>query len=191
MNAQQDLRPWLRKQAGEVLSRLTSSEREALLIKCWMSHDARWFMAVASEFGMEVTNRLNQIAVHELGKAECKRLAKVLQLPPVKSLDDLLLFQEIMIGLLGPNLLDYRVDKASENSANVRVQRCFSYDNAARVGVADQMSCGIFARVTGWLEALNLPYEIEPKLGRCLKAQEKECLYTLTLNQSKVQAGES
>jgi len=188
MNAQQDLQPGLRKQAGEILSRLTSSEREAILIKCWMSHDAGWFMAVASEFGMEVTNRLNQIAAHELGKAECRRIVKALRLPPVKSLYDLLLVQEIMIGLLGPNLLDYRVDKASENSANVRVQRCFSCDNAARVGMADQMSCGIFARVTGWLEALNLPYEIEPKLGRCLKAQEKECRYTISLSQSAPQA---
>lgn len=188
MNTQEDLKPRLRQEAGEVLSRLTPSERESLIIKCWMSHDARWFMAVASEFGMEVTNRLNQIAVHELGKAESKRIVKALQLPPVKSLDDLLLIQEILIGLLGPNLLDYQVNRVSENSASVHVKRCFSYDNAARVGVADQMNCGIFARVTGWLEALSLPYEIEPKLGRCLKGRGEECLYTISLSQSKPNA---
>ena len=142
-------------------------------------------MAVAGEFGMEVTNRLNQLAAHELGKAESRRISKALQLPPVKSIDDWLLVQEIMIGLVGPDLMDYRLDKVGEDSANVQVQRCFAYDNAARVGVADQMNCGIFARVTGLLEGLNLSYEIEPKLGRCLKAQGKECLYTLTLNQSQ------
>jgi len=187
MNAQEDLKPRLRVQAGQVLSRLSPPEREALLIKCWMSHDARWFMAVAAEFGMEATNRLNQIAVHELGKAECRRVVKALQLPQVASLDDLLLIQEVMIALLGPNLLDYRVTKVSENSASVHVQRCFSYDNAARVGVAHQMQCGIFARVTGWLEGLSLPYEIEPQLGKCFKARGEECMYTISLNLSKPQ----
>lgn len=184
MNAQEDLKPGLRRQAGEVLSHLSPSEREALIIKCWMSHDARWFMAVAAEFGMEVTNRLNQIAAHEVGKAESRRIVKALQLPRVKSLDDLLLMQEIMIGLLGPDLLDYRVDRVSASSASVMVQRCFSYDNATRVGVADQMNCGIFARVTGWLEGLSLPYEIEPKLGRCLKGRGEECRYTISLTQT-------
>jgi len=187
MNAQKDLKPGLMRQALDILRRLSPSEREALIIKCWMSHDARWFMAVASEFGMEVTNRLNHIAAHEVGKAECRRVVKALQLPQVASLDDLLLIQEVMIGLLGPNLLDYQVTKVSENSASVHVQRCFSYDNAARVGVADQMQCGIFARVTGWLEGLGLPYEIEPQLGRCFKARGEECMYTISLNLSKPQ----
>jgi len=188
MNAQEDLKPGLRQQAVEVLSRLAPAEREALLIKCWMSHDARWFMAVAGEFGLEVTNRLNQIAAHELGKAESRRIVKALHLPPVKSLHDLLLIQEIMIGLLGPNLLDYRVDRVSDSSASVHVRRCFSYDNAARAGVADQMNCGIFARVTGWLEGLSLPYEIEPKLGRCFKGRGEECLYTISLSGRGIQA---
>lgn len=182
MNTQEDVRPEFRQEAGEILSRISPREREALLIKCWMSHDARWFMAVAGEFGMEVTNRLNQIAAHEVGKAECKRIIKALQLPRVASLGDYLLIQEVFIGLLGPNLLDYRVNKINETSARVHVQRCFAYDNARRAGVADELECGIFARVTGWLDALGLPYEIEPKLGRCLKARGEECAYTISLH---------
>jgi hypothetical protein len=50
------------------------------------------------------------------------------------------------------------------------------------------MNCGIFARVTGWPEALNLSYEIQPKLGRCLKGMGEECAYTLTFNEGKLQA---
>ena len=38
-----------------------------LLIKCRMSHDACCFMAVAGAFGMEVTNRINQIAARIFG----------------------------------------------------------------------------------------------------------------------------
>ncbi|MBI4631667.1 MAG: hypothetical protein HY740_08135 [Chloroflexi bacterium] len=70
MSEQEDLQPKLRQEAIDILHRLPSAEREALLIKCWMSHDARWFMAVAKEFGMPTTNRLNQIASHETGKVE-------------------------------------------------------------------------------------------------------------------------
>jgi hypothetical protein len=182
MKTQEDVRTGFRQEAGEILSRVSPREREALLIKCWMSHDARWFMAVASEFGMEVTNRLNQIAAHEVGKAECKRIIKALQLPRVASLGDYLLIQEVFIGLLGPDLLDYRVNKVSETSARVHVQRCFAYENARRAGVAEQMDCGIFARVTGWIEAMNLPYELEPNLGRFLKAGGMECAYTISLH---------
>ena len=80
----------LRQKANDILGRLSPSERETLLIKCWMSHDARWFMAVVGEYGLQVANRLNRIAAHEVGKVEAQRIARALQLPPVKTLDDYL-----------------------------------------------------------------------------------------------------
>jgi hypothetical protein len=181
MSNQENLQPQLRKQANELLRQLSPSERETLLIKCWMSHDARWFMAVASEFGMEVTNRINRIAAHEVGKVEARRIVRALQFPPVTTLDDYLLAQEVFIGFLGPDLLDYRVIKVSNNAYQVHVQYCFAHENAARAGVANQLECGIFARVTGWLDALGLAYETNPSLGKCLKTQGQECIYTITI----------
>lgn len=179
-----DLRAELRQRAQDLLRRLSPSEREALLIKCWMSHDARWFMAVAREYGMEVTNRLNRIAAHEIGKVEARRIVSALELPPVETLEDYLLAQEVLISLLGPELLDYRVIKVGDSAYQVHVRRCFAHDNAARAGVADDLECGIFARVTGWLEALGLAYETSPPLGKCLKARGQECVYTITLRQA-------
>ncbi|MEK7836774.1 MAG: DUF6125 family protein, partial [candidate division NC10 bacterium] len=76
MTDHEDLRAGLRRKAQDILGRLSPPEREALLIKNWMSHDARWFMAVARGFGLEVANRLNQIAAHEVGKAEAQRLVR-------------------------------------------------------------------------------------------------------------------
>ena len=174
-----DLQPALRRRATDVLGRISPSEREALLIKCWMSHDARWFAAVAGEFGMEVANRLNQVAAHEVGKAEARRIVRALQWPPVTNADDYLLAQEVIISLLGPDLLDYDVARAGDSACQVHVRRCFANENAVRAGVADQYDCGIFARVTGWLEALGLAYEMTPPLGKCLKVQGRECTYTL------------
>jgi len=178
MNNQENLQPRFRQQANELLRRLSPSEREALLVKCWMSHDARWFMAVAREYGMEAANRINQSAAHEVGKVEAPRVLRALKLPPVKTVDDCLLAQELIIGLFGPDLLDYDVIKPDENTCEVHVKRCFANENATRVGVADQFECGIFARSTGWLEALGVEYEMTPPLGKCLKVQGRECVHT-------------
>src|SRR3989304_8269149 len=120
----EDLKAALRQKAAGLLARLSPPEREALLIKNWMPHDARWFMAVAREFGLEVANRLNQTAAHGVGKAEAQRLVRALGLPPVKTVDDYVLAQEVFISLLGPDLLDYRVRKVGDNAFRVDVQRC-------------------------------------------------------------------
>ncbi len=180
MNNQENLQPKLRQQANELLRRLSPTEREALIIKCWMSHDARWFMMVAGEYGMEAANRVNQAAAHEIGKVEAPRVLRALQLPPVETVDDCLLAQELFIGLFGPDLLDYEVIKVNDNTWQVHVKRCFAHENAIRVGVADQFECGIFARSSGWLEALGVEYEMTPPLGKCMKAQGRECVCTFT-----------
>lgn len=181
MSDQEDLQPMLRQKANEILCRFSPSERESLLIKCWMSHDARWFMAVAKECGMQAANRLNEIAAHEIGKVEAKRIVRALQLPLVTNLDDYLLAQEVFIGLLGPDLLDYSVIKVGDNAFQVHVRRCFAYENTVRADIADHCECGIFARMTGWPEALGLAYETNPSLGKCLRVQGRECIYTIAL----------
>lgn len=181
MNRQDDLQPALRQQANGILRRLSSSEREALLIKNWMSHDARWFMAVAQEFGMAAVNRVNRIAAQELGKAEAPRILRALQLPLITRRDDFLLLQEAIIGLQGPDLIDYRLSKIGDRGFQIKVQRCFAYDNVARAGIADQYECGILPRVVGWIEAFGLEYEITPCIAKCLKTQGQECRYTITL----------
>ncbi|MBI5956585.1 MAG: hypothetical protein HY871_06240 [Chloroflexi bacterium] len=154
-----------------------------------MSHDARWFMAVAQMFGIETANRLNQTAAHEEGKVEAQRIVRALNLPSIASISDYLLVQEIIIGLLGPDLLDYRVVEVDEAAYQVHVQRCFAHENVSRVGLADQYECGVFARITGWLEALGLQYQMSPSLGKCLKAQGRECLYTFRFERESLSGG--
>lgn len=171
-------RPDLREKARAMLHGLSTADRETLLIKCWMSHDARWFNAVAMNFGLEAANRLNQQAAHDVGVVEAKRMARACGLPvPVNAVDDYILAQETIIGLMGPDLLDYQTVQTDEDTFEVRVERCFAYDQVARVGVEQQYDCGIFARIEGWLEALETDYEMTPPLGRCLKAQGRECVH--------------
>ncbi|HLB26700.1 MAG TPA: DUF6125 family protein [Dehalococcoidia bacterium] len=182
MSKPENLQPRLRERAGAVMAGLSAEEREALLVRCWMSHDARWFMAVAQAYGLEAAGRLNQVASHEEGKAEAHRIMRVLGIPPSETADDYLLLQETIIGLLGPELLEYQVVSAGDDSFEVRVQRCFAHENVARAGVADTYECGIFARVTGWLEAAGLKYEMTPSLGKCHKAAGRECVYSFKLD---------
>ena len=184
MSEQQDLQPQLRERANGMLARLSPKEREALLIKCWMSHDAHWFMAVAQAFGLQAASWLNQVASHEEGRVEARRLMRALQLPPVATLDDYLLLQETIIGLLGPELLDYQVVTTGDDAFQIHVQRCFAHENVARAGVADLYECGIFSRVTGWLDASGLKYEMTPSLGKCQKTQGQECSYSFKLHLS-------
>src|SRR3989304_1100735 len=153
VSEQQDLQPQLRERANRILTTLSREEREALLIKCWMSHDARWFMAVAQAFGLEAASRLNQVASHEEGKVEANRIMRALQIPPSETADDYLLLQETILGLLGPELLDYQVVTTGDDAFQIRIQRCFAHENVARAGVADLYECAIFSRVTGWLAA--------------------------------------
>jgi hypothetical protein len=181
MRSQEQLQPKLREQADAVLQRLSPPQREALLIKCWMSHDARWFMAVAREYGMDAANRLNRVAAHEVGKVEARRIARALGLPAARTIDDWLLTQESFLSLVGPDLVDYQVTKVGSNAFQVHVQRCFANENAVRAGIYDHYECGMFARITGWLDAQSLSYEISPPLGSCLKAAGDECLYRFTL----------
>jgi hypothetical protein len=175
-----DVQPEFRRRAAEILERLSPAERESLIIQCWMSHDARWFMAAALTFGLEAAQRLNRTAVREQGRAESRRLVRRLQLPPVRTVEDYLLAQETIIGLLGPDLLDYSISER-EDGFEIGVLRCFAFDNVTRAGIARQYECGILPRLMGWLDELAPEYELSPEPGTCLKAQGRECSYTVRI----------
>jgi hypothetical protein len=164
--------------------RLSGEEREALLIKLWMSHDARWFAAAAMEVGMEAANRLSQTAIHEAAKREAPRLVRALRMSPVRNRDDFVAAQEAFISLLGPDLLDYETEAVGDDSCDIKVKRCFAFDQVTKAGVAQQYDCGILPRITGWLEGLGLEHELSPSIGPCLMAAGKECVYRMTVKPS-------
>jgi hypothetical protein len=182
MTNSNDLRSSFSEKASGLVRKLSPSERETLLTKCWMSHDARWFMAVAQEFGIESASRLNQTAARGVGNAEARRLARAIDFPPATTVDDWLLFQEAAIALLGPFLVDYSLRRDGDDAYWMDVERCFAHDNAMRAGIIDDYDCGIFARVEGWLDALDLRYEMTPPLTGCLMAQGKPCSHRIAIN---------
>ena len=153
-----------------------------LLIKGWMSHDARWFMAVAEHFGIEAASRLNQIVARELGRVEMKRFMKALTLSSPKNMDEYLNLKKAALSLFGPDLIEYEIKILDHQSYEMCLKRCFAYENIVRAGIKDQYECGIFARLQGWIDAHGLEHELTPPLGKCMMVFGKECHYRITLH---------
>ena len=164
-----------------MLNSLSFEMEKDLLIKGWMSHDARWFMAVAKHFGMDAANRLNQSVCRELGRVEMKRYMKTLGLSPAKNLEEYLTLMKAALSLYGSGLAEYEIKTLNKQSYETHMTRCFAYENIVRAGIEDQCECGIFARLQGWIDAQELSHELSPPLGRCLMVLGKECRYRITL----------
>lgn len=164
-----------------MLSRLAFDTQKDLLIKGWMSHDARWFMAVAEHFGIEAANRLNQIVARELGQVEMKRYMKTLALSPAKDMEEYLNLGKAAISLYGSGLAEYEIKILDHQTYEMHLKRCFAYENIVKAGIKDQYECGILARIQGWIDAQGLEHELKPPLGKCMMVLGRECSYTIKL----------
>ena len=152
-----------------------------LLIKGWMSHDARWFMTVTQHFGIDAADRLNQMVCRELGQVEMKRFMKTLALSPPKDLEEYLTFNKAAFALYGSGLVEYEIKTLDDQSYEMHMKRCFAYENIVRAGIKDQYECGILARVQGWIDAQGLEHELDPPLGKCMMVLGKKCSYIIKL----------
>ncbi len=160
---------------------LSFETQKDLLIKGWMSHDARWFMAVAKHFGMDAANRLNQSVCKEIGRVEMKRYMKTLALSPPRNLEESLTLMEAALSLYGSGLTEYEIKPLNNEAYEIHIKRCFSFENIVRAGIQDRCECGVFARLQGWIDAQGLSHELTPPLGKCMMVLGKECRYRITL----------
>jgi hypothetical protein len=165
-----------------MLNSLSFEMEKNLLIKGWMSHDARWFMAVAKHFGMDAANQLNQSVCRELGRVEMKRYMKTLAISPAKDLVEFLTLKKAALSLYGSGLAEYEIMTLNAQSYEMHMKRCFAYENIVRAGIADRCECGIFARLQGWIDAQGLEHQLTPPLGKCMMVLGKECRYRVTLH---------
>lgn len=160
---------------------LTPSEREELLVSCWMAHDARWYMAVAKTYGTDAAAALNVVAARTTGAAEARRAMRALRIDPPSRLEDCVTAQEAMALVLVPGLVDYTLT-LEDTSVRFDVGRCFAHENVTRAGIAETYRCGIFPRLQGWWDAFGVDYAITPEPGPCPKVTGGECAYTIALH---------
>jgi hypothetical protein len=164
-----------------MLPHLSPETEKDLLIKGWMSHGARWFMAVAEHFGIDAANRLNQFVCREIGGVEMKRYMKTLGLSPPKDMEEYLNLKKAALSLYGRDLAEYEIRILDTQSYAMHMKRCFAHENIVRAGIEKEYECGIFARLQGWIDAQGLDHKLAPPLGKCMMALGKECSYTITL----------
>ena len=165
----------------DLLSSVTVGQRIEILRKNWMSHEARWQMAVFQEFGWEKGNKLNQAVAREMGKVAMYRLMKALGGSQVKNVEELEAVCSAAMRLYyPPPAFVYHFEPLSNTSFLGVMEKCGIYENVKKAGVSDVYKCACFAMRSGWYEALAM--EVEEELVKCLKEGDKACEIVIRVN---------
>jgi len=138
-----------------------------LLSKGWLTHDAMWVKAVYQECGPEIASKLNTQAIQLMTPIEVKRFQKVLNLPSVDTFEKIQAFITGALAIVSGEFTDFEVSYPSHNILQWQSPQCFAYDGIKKIGMIEQYQCGIFERIEGWLNGLNIEYEILPKINGC------------------------
>jgi hypothetical protein len=155
---------------------LSDEEEKELLRSCWYSHDARWYMAVAQEFGVEAANRLNRKACRALGEAEMRRLVGALGIGAPTTVQELVPVIEAAFRFFAPPpLTQLEIRVVDDHSYETLMKRCFIHANITKAGIASFYLCAAQDRIHGWHEALGLPLAEEPPTRHCPKLRGQEC----------------
>ncbi len=162
---------------------ISVAEREELLRKCWLTHDALWLYGVVERFGPEEANHLNKRVCRTIGQTEMRRLMRLAGVSEVRSREDHRRLLRLAEGLFVPSTsFAYAHESLSDGSERWTVQRCFAHEGLTRMGLLDRIECGIWERVEGWLDAMGVSYEIRPPLGSCYRLHGEQCQRSISLD---------
>ncbi|OLS12880.1 MAG: hypothetical protein RBG13Loki_3515 [Promethearchaeota archaeon CR_4] len=157
---------------------LTTEQQTDVLRSNWLSHDARWQMAVFQQFGWDAGNRLNKEVARQVGKVAMQRLMKHLGVTRVNDLHELREVCENAMSLFFPPPgFEHQFEQLSDTELLGTIRRCGTYDNVKRANVEKHYECGCFAMRAGWYAALGV--DVEETLGKCLKTGDGRCDITL------------
>jgi len=145
------------------------------LLTNWMTHDALWYREAASRFGMAEASPMNLRVCRTLGRIEFKRLLKATGSNPPKDMAHFKILYEEALRILVPPFHEWEVDFPSSDTILCRTQNCFAHKGMTEAGLIDEYECGIFERIKGWFDAMEVDYTLSPDLSRCLKYRGQEC----------------
>ncbi|MBE7518248.1 MAG: hypothetical protein HS107_03295 [Thermoflexaceae bacterium] len=167
---------------------LSPEAREDLIRRTWYSHDAKWYAAVAMEFGIEAANRLNRAAVKPVGAIEAYRLATALGSARPTTVAEFIGFMQAGRNVYVPDaLIDMKLRQIDEHSYEESVGNCYVEANITKAGMANAYECAVLDRIEGWHEAMGLPIET-PEPVTCLKARGLPCQRVVRLKEQASQA---
>ncbi|MCC7078576.1 MAG: hypothetical protein IT198_15765 [Acidimicrobiia bacterium] len=165
---------------GEILDGVDKARLKDLLVKNWMTHDAMWFGTAVAELGIETANTLNRQAVRSMAAIEARRLLRVLDMEAVTTLAEMRRFFEGAADLVMGDFMDFEWTWFPEtDSVRFEWRSCFAFDGVTMLGVADRYECGIFERIYGWMDTLDVAWEITPDTLGCLMHDTGACVRTM------------
>lgn len=161
---------------------LNAETEKDLLRRCWLWHDARWFAAIAGEFGMEAANRINRNNVRALGQVEMRRLMKARGVERVDDLAGAMDLYDAGRDLYVPaSLMDADIAVVAPGAYEVMFRRCYVHENITRAGIAATYRCAVFDRIQGWHDAWGLPLAEELPSRTCALAAGRTCQQRFTV----------
>ena len=89
------------------ISKLSCEQKIEILLKNWMSHDARWQMAVAQKLGWENGNKLNKVVIKDIGKVLMHRIMNALGIEKITNIDDYIELIKTTMNLCYPAPVSY------------------------------------------------------------------------------------
>ncbi|MHA2335971.1 MAG: DUF6125 family protein [Candidatus Hodarchaeales archaeon] len=164
------------------IEKLTKSDLKSLLNKNWMTHDAMWFKLSVENIGIKKTNQINRAAVRAMAKIEITRVLKLLDLKYPKSVDDLVSIIHGTLSLFGENYFEFEIIKVNDTTLQFHVNKCFAYEGVKKLGLIEEYECGIYDRVEGWFEALDIAYRSNIDFLGCLMHRDDSCIKNYQFN---------
>ena len=161
------------------LDRINPQKLNSFLIKNWMTHDALWYGEVAGKLGMSEASPINLRVCRKLGQIEFKRLMQMLEATLPGDMQAYQKLFEIGTQVFVPDFMAIDIDYPAENVQRFCVRECFAHRGMEKAGHLKDYECGIFERIAGWLDAMNLTYTVAPDLSRCLKFKGQACEVTI------------
>jgi len=154
---------------------LDTKKLKELLVKCWMTHDGLWFYHCLQECGIEKTSRINQAAARAIGSIEAKRIKRALGFEKVDSFEELKELVREGFEVVRGDFMKFTHDFSSHNVLHITTNRCFAYEGIKKMGAIDGYDCGIFVRMAGWFDGLEIQYEVSPPIQGCMLHAEGNC----------------
>lgn len=144
-----------------------------------MTHDALWYGEVTDKLGMPEASPMNLRVCRKLGQIEFKRLMKILEATVPGDMQAYQKLFEIGKQVFVPDFMAIDINYPAENVQQFCVRECFAHRGMEKAGHLKDYECGIFERIVGWLDAMNLTYRVAPDLSRCLKFKGQACEVTV------------
>lgn len=167
------------------LKKLEGEELRDILIRNWMTHDALWYGEAAAKLGMSEASPMNLRVCRTLGRIEFKRYMKAAGAKPPTNMVELEEIYREGMKIFVPPFMDFTFSFNDDGTVVANVFDCFAFNGMTKAGAIGEYECGIFERIEGWFDAMEVSYTRTPDLSRCLKYKGKECVITMKFDFQK------